>query len=320
MHLDKMIGTSTYHGIIRSYVDEPSADASDWTDEELLDYINMEHRHLFAKIRNLYEDWFMRVLVFPTVLAQYRYVLPRECVNVRRVEYLSASGVSGTSPNYVVDEEKANPEEVQEVEISGKDNLRHYTSSNRVVRTNGYNLYDDELVFLKDSRLDGTQYYVRVFYLPTAPDLHRGEATSGAASTITLALNSATTTLGRVSNVENFYQGMYVEIISGTGEGQIRRIKTYAGSTRIATIEPNWTTNPAGDSRYSIVSPIKEDYHELLALGAVMRAKGIKIEDPSDVVAQMYGVLTTEMVASLERRNHQVPRRVMTTQRSGVWF
>lgn len=320
MHLDKIIGTSTYKGLIRSYVDEPSAEQSDWYDEELLDYVNMEHRHLFSVIRNLYEDWFMRRVVFPTVANQYEYLLPMDCVNLRRVEYIKSIGVSGSSPNYVVNEIVADPEEVQEVEISGKDNLRHYTSSNRVVRTNGYYLFDDYIQFLPDSRLDGNQWYIRLYYLPTTPDLHRGVAQGGASSTITLANPTATTTLGDVKVIDNYYKGCYVEIMSGTGEGQIRKIKQYDGATKIATIEPNWSTAPNATSVYSIISPIKEDFHELLALGAVIRAKGIKVEDTTDTVVQVYAALTKDMVSSLERRSHQVPRRVLTTQRSGVWY
>lgn len=320
MHLDKIIGSTTYRGLIRSYVDEPNANASDWTNEELLDYVNMEHRHLFSVVRNLYEDWFLRKYVTATVASQYEYLIPMECLNLRRVEYIKSEGVSGSSPNYTVDETKADPEEVQEVELSGKDNLRHYTSSNRVVRTNGYYIYDDYIQFLPDSRLDGSSWYIRLYYLPTAPDLHRGLATGGTTAYIQFASNSVSSTLGVVRNIDNYYQGCYVEIISGTGLGQIRKISTYAGSTARATVTPAWTTAPDTSSHYSIVSPIKEDFQELLALGAVLRAKGIKVEDTTDSVAQVYGALTQDMISSMERRSHQTPRRVITTQRSGTWY
>lgn len=327
MHLDYLIGntTTSYHGLIRSYVDEPSTtgvfstDGSDWKQEELLAYVNMEHRHLFSAVRNLYEDWFGRIHVFPLVANQYRYYLPQDCTNPRRVEFVKAGSVSGSSPNYIVDATTADPAEVQEVEISGKDNLRHYTSSNRVISSSGYTLFDEVMEFLPDSKV-GVSYYCRIYYLPTAPDLHRAVAQTGAASTITLGLNAATTTLGKVSSIDNYYKGMYIEIFSGTGEGQIRRITQYDGTTKIATIDPVWTTTPNTTSIYSIVSPIKEDFHELLALGAVIRAKGIKIEDDVSTVGSMYSSLMESMIQSLERRNHQTPRRVITTQRSGVWF
>jgi hypothetical protein len=282
MHLDKLIGNTTtgIHGVMRSYLDELSENASDWEDEELLDYLNMEHRHLFSVVRNLYEDWFNRQYIFPLVANTYRYVIPREIVNPRRFEFINAGAVTGSSPNYSVDETTADPHEIQEVQLSSKDNLHYYTSSNRVVDTNGYYLLDDIIQFLPDTKV-GTSYYCRIYYAPTAVDLHRAVAQAGTASTITLGVNqtpsTATTTLGYIYPIDNYYQGMYVEIISGTGAGQIRRIKQYAGSTSIATVEPDWTTTPGTDSIYSMVSPIKEDFQELLALGGVIRAKGIKI-------------------------------------------
>lgn len=38
------------------------------------------------------------------------------------------------------------------------------------------------------------------------------------------------------SNVDNYYAGWWVKISGGTGQNQVRRIKSYVGSTRIATI------------------------------------------------------------------------------------
>lgn len=323
MHLDKLIGSTDIHGVMRSYLDEPNADASDWINEELLDYVNLEHKHLYSVVRNLYEDWFNRQHIFPLVASTYKYTIPREIVNPRRVEYIAAASVSGTPPFYVVDEETADPQEVQEVQLSGKDNLRYYTSSNRVVGTNGYYLLDDILQFMPDSRV-GSAYYGRIYYAPTAPDLHRAVAQGGGANTITFGVNqtpsTATTTLGYIYPINNYYEGMYVEIISGAGAGQIRRISKYVGSTAVATVDPAWDTQPNATSNYSIVSPIKEDFQELLALGGVIRAKGIKIEDDTTGVSQMYGILKDEMVNSLERRNNATTRRVGQTQRAGVWY
>jgi hypothetical protein len=321
MHVDYLLGNTTtgYGGLVRSYADEPVSQISDWTQAELMMYLNQEHRHLFSKIRNLYEDWFMRDKVFPLVTNQYKYQLPRDCVNPRRIEYLNAQGVSGSAPDYVVNETMANPEEVQEVMLSGKDNLRYYTSSNRVIGTTGYYLMDRTLQLLDDSRVNPS-YYCRIYYLPTAPDLHRAVAQGAGASTLTLGSNTATTTLGTVSNIDNYYKGMWVEIIHGTGKGQLRFITAYNGATGVATLDEPWVTVPNSASHYSIVSPIIEDFQELLALGTTMRAKGLKVEDDTSSVAEMYGAIYQDMIDSLERRNNQQSRRVIQTQRSGVWY
>jgi hypothetical protein len=72
-----------------------------------------------------------------------------------------------------------------------------------------------------------------------------GTATAGTASTITLAVGS--------SAVTNFYVGDLVKITSGTGAGQGRMITAYNGGTRVATIAPNWITNPDSTSVYQVM-------------------------------------------------------------------
>lgn len=70
-------------------------------------------------------------------------------------------------------------------------------------------------------------------------------ATAGSASTITLAVGS--------SAVDDWYNGLIIFITSGTGSLQARRITDYVGSTRVATVQPNWNTNPASGSVYTIM-------------------------------------------------------------------
>lgn len=69
---------------------------------------------------------------------------------------------------------------------------------------------------------------------------HSGTAQAGAAGTITLDTGASAT--------NDLYNGMLVLIASGTGAGQTRLISDYVGATKVATIVPNWTTNPSSDS------------------------------------------------------------------------
>lgn len=71
-----------------------------------------------------------------------------------------------------------------------------------------------------------------------------GTAQAGAASTITLAAGA--------SAVTDFYKYMEVYIVSGTGSGQSRQITAYNGTTKVATVETAWTTNPDATSVYRI--------------------------------------------------------------------
>lgn len=71
-----------------------------------------------------------------------------------------------------------------------------------------------------------------------------GTAQAGANFSITLdASASATSTL---------YRGQMVTIQAGTGSGQSRIIFAYNGTTKVATISPQWITNPDSSSVFVI--------------------------------------------------------------------
>ena len=67
-----------------------------------------------------------------------------------------------------------------------------------------------------------------------------GTAADGAANTITLDAGA--------SAVNDYYNGLSVFITSGTGSGQLRTISDYVGSSKLATVSVNWTTNPDSTS------------------------------------------------------------------------
>jgi hypothetical protein len=76
--------------------------------------------------------------------------------------------------------------------------------------------------------------------------IHRANtAQAGAAGTITLDTGA--------SAVDDFYNSQLIVITSGTGLHQARQITDYVGSTKVATITPNWATNPASDSVFVIL-------------------------------------------------------------------
>ena len=58
------------------------------------------------------------------------------------------------------------------------------------------------------------------------------------------------------SAVDDFYNGAYVSITGGTGNGQAALIIDYVGATKIATIAPAWTVTPDVTSGYSIAANV----------------------------------------------------------------
>jgi hypothetical protein len=75
--------------------------------------------------------------------------------------------------------------------------------------------------------------------------IRTGTAQAGAAGSVTLDASAS------ASN--EFYTNALVQITSGTGASQVRTISGYTGSSKVATITPNWTTNPSSDSVFTIL-------------------------------------------------------------------
>lgn len=75
----------------------------------------------------------------------------------------------------------------------------------------------------------------------------RGDvAQAGGASTITLAAGADAT--------DNTYRNNVIAITNGTGGGQVRIITAYDGTSKVATVDRPWITNPDNTSQYSIQS------------------------------------------------------------------
>jgi hypothetical protein len=68
-----------------------------------------------------------------------------------------------------------------------------------------------------------------------------GTARAGTANTIQLA-----------ADAPNIGAGMLIRITGGTGSGQIRRIIAWNNTSKTATVNPNWATNPDSTSTYSV--------------------------------------------------------------------
>src|SRR5574343_71367 len=94
------------------------------------------------------------------------------------------------------------------------------------------------------------------------PSIATGTAQAGADGSITLASGASATS--------EYYTGCIVKTTGGTGGGgtggesnQARVITAYNGSTKVATVVPNWETNPSNDTTYAIL--LTENAYCLLA-------------------------------------------------------
>lgn len=117
-----------------------------------------------------------------------------------------------------------------------------------------------------NATVDGQQRYswptdahiVNAVTLLDGPDEWRGTATAGASTTITLAA-------GLDVSDSNTLKGKYIVTTGGTGPNQIRQITGWNNSTKVATVESAWVTNPASGTTYLIAS----DHRKLWSLDKV---------------------------------------------------
>jgi hypothetical protein len=89
-----------------------------------------------------------------------------------------------------------------------------------------------------------------VLYPKRLPVVRTGTAQAGANTTITLDSGA--------SAIDDFYNGCYVNITNNSPSnalGQARRITDYVGSTKVATVEAAWGTNPSSASTFEILAP-----------------------------------------------------------------
>lgn len=76
--------------------------------------------------------------------------------------------------------------------------------------------------------------------------LRTGTAQAGASGSITLDSGA--------SSSDDFYNNALIVITSGTGIGQARFISDYVGSTKVASTQGNWITNPDNTSTFAVVA------------------------------------------------------------------
>ena len=95
-----------------------------------------------------------------------------------------------------------------------------------------------------------------------------GTAQAGASTTITLKASSSST--------NDYYNGLYITITGGTGSGQIRIIEDYVGSTKVVTVDRNWTVTPDATSTYSITSWTTEAVNQYVNASPQGRARIVR--------------------------------------------
>lgn len=104
----------------------------------------------------------------------------------------------------------------------------------------------------------GGERELEVEYYRVPGTLHYG--TVNTATEFSLVYGHGTT----VGKVARDYRGDQLRIISGTGEGQVRRIGAFIPSTRTFLLEEPWDDIPDTTSLYGIISFLPENFQDML--------------------------------------------------------
>ena len=115
-----------------------------------------------------------------------------------------------------------------------------------------------------------------------------GTAQAGAANTITLDASALAH--------DDVYIGSTIELTGGTGSGQKRIISDYVGSSKVATVSENWTTNPDATSTFSVTGHVGQYINNIKSYGR-LRIVAIESVTKAQCFAEI-GLFSTDAIAS----------------------
>lgn len=153
---------------------------------------------------------------------------------------------------------------------------------------------DAVAVIVKTSSVDAKTTALVIY---TDPATRTRKAQAGAAGTITLDASASAT--------DDFYNDQVVRIVGGTGAGQARLVSDYVGSTKVASVVPNWATNPDSTSIFQVIPSGRVDVGQwvdgtpnALVSGRVDSSTGAMAADTLTASAIATGAIDADAIAA----------------------
>ena len=210
------------------------ASAKHWGDNDLLRKLNFAHRARANELMSVPGDWLMTSDDLTPVASVI--TLPSDCVKPSYMEITASE--EPISLDVSIRERRL-------TRLSaGAGGLEAYPVGNTLeVNTEGFT---DE---------------VTLWYLKRIRDLHAGTADAGAATEIALDTDN------EHSVTDDYYNGVTIDIVSGTGAGS-DTITDYTGSTGACVVTGTYSSS----SIYGTVSELPEEADRLVVLDATLLA------------------------------------------------
>jgi len=248
---------------VRYWIDEPNP--GHWTQVELMSHLFNGQQRVCRAISNIDPTFFIASTLISFTADGATYALPRNFRLGGRVAYVEFLDTDGTVLDFAYD-----------IRLRDQVPLNVGAPSLPNDLTFGFVL-EGNVLRIAPTPSSARTNALRVWYTPVFGDMQQGDVSAATATTLTLP-QQPTYRMADTSILDDFYNGMTVRIIAGTGIGEEKAITDYTGgSTRQATVS-TWTATPTSSSDYAILCPVPEDFHDVVVLEA---AKDASAKRPS---------------------------------------
>lgn len=219
--------------------------ASQWSAVKKLMAINSAYDQICNRVIEAHENWFYKTATLTPSTAAWEatpFDLPSAPATVSKILLLTTTDGVQIDPIHLANREISYPD-----------------VANRWLKT-GYWLGHDKLYVNADAWTDN----LRLYYIRKPARMQYGTAEAGAATTMTLDLDT------KPSIVDDYYNNVTFAVREGTAKHEEATATDYVGSTRVLTID--FTSTPSTDSVYGSVSELPDGHNEIVAFGAAIRA------------------------------------------------
>lgn len=177
----------------------------------------------------------------------------------------AASTVKPTGPGPAIIETSDNYRWKFMFEVQQADVLKFITADWVPVNSPA-NVGQPDQAATEGAAIDGALEHIDVTVGGSGYRSNTGTAQSGSTSTTIVLAAGA-------DNGNDFYNNMTVYISSGQGQGELKTISDYDGTTKIATITSNWSTIPTNASVYEVMPAVTVSSSD--GSGGVARVSGV---------------------------------------------
>ena len=126
------------------------------------------------------------------------------------------------------------------------------------------------------------------WHIPSLGNMLQGTAAAGGSNTLTCFAGAPnwTSSWGEYDPRPDYYKHLTLYIYEGAGAGQERKISA-STSARVFTVTEDWDTQPDTTSKFAVMCPVVEDYHEVVVLNACLTGS-IKLRNRGRALNQEY--------------------------------